>query len=597
MGQLMIEALGPVTGGYDGSLNASLLPENKFADGMNISIRGGFARTRPAFVAQTIAGMPATDFQGSGVWSLDAGDRLVFVAGGVVYAIELDTMVLTTIAGGALLDSSAQCFVEQADRYAIIQDGVSEPVILIDESGTARQFSYAADASYGDPSNDGYDASTDADFVAAPASQSLPTGTNMAYIMGRLHVVPRYVPGGTDTGKPYFISGDIVKPSRPADCLRFKETQYLTGGGAHGMPVEMGFINGLSMMRNSQQGTGFGDLFAFGRNGLSAFAVSIPRSEWTNSNIAQGLFVGSGTKSPWSIIPANNDIIFRALDGLRMVSYTAQQQWQSGSLFNSPISTEVRKYMDDSDYLQYVSSAFVDNHHLTTCEGTSDRYFKGMVHMDVGSMVNLGTPMTGPAYTGVWTGDNFGQVLTARVGDRRVAMAFAEGIKVYIIDDDVDADNGDTDITSRIVTRAYNYQDFIVRKKLQFVDLWVSDLTRDTSVTVYARPYGYPYWMELATKTLQVGESGAAQMRQRLRFGLDAATDSCDPVSGRPLYSAAEFQFAIEWTGHMQLDRAAFVAEVVGEAPPDQCSETAAVELIAGALTGVSLDSFSYTID
>ena len=596
MGQELVQALGPVLGGYDGSLNASILPENKYAGGINIAIRGGFARTRPALVAQTISGMPTGTFQGAGVWSLNAGDRFVFVVDGEVYSLEIDTMTLTQIAGGPHLDTSAQCFFCQADRYIVIQDGTSEPVVLQDEAGTPDKFSYAADASYGDAGNDGYLEDTDEDFVADPSSQSIPIGTVMAYVMGRLHVVPKYVPGGTETGRPYVLSGDIVKPGFPEDCLRFKETQYLNGGGAHGVPVEMGFINGMTMMRNSNQGTGSGDLYAFGRNGVCAFAISIPRDQWSDNNIAQGLFVGSGTKSPWSLVAANNDVIFRATDGLRMISYTTSQQWQTGSLFNSPISTEVSRYMSDASYLPYVSSTFFDNNHLTTCEGTGTRYFKGLVHMDVAPTVNLGSPTSGPSYTGVWTGDNFAQVLTSRKDDAVRAFAFAEGPILYLIDPDVDADNASVPIKSRLVTRAYNFENFVDRKKLRYVDLWVSALTRDTTITVYARPYGYPYWISLADKTVQVGESGAAQIRHRLRFGLDETRDSCDPVSGRPLYSAPEFQFAIEWTGHMQLDRALFVAELVGEGPPDPCSETAAVTLAASATAGVELSDFTYEI-
>ncbi len=597
MGQEVVTALGTLQGGHDESVDAIILPETKYARGVNRSIRGGFAHTRPALVHQTVAGMPTGVFQGSGVWKLDSGDRFVFVVDGVVYSLALDTLTLTTIAGGALLGTSAQCFFCQADRYMVIQDGDSSPVILIDVSGTPRQFVYATDASYGDAANDGYDDGTDTDFVAG---QQIPVGTVMSYIMGRLHVVPKYIPSTTKTGKPYFISGDIVKPSFPEDCLRFKETQYLTGGGAHGIPVEMGYINGMALMRSSSQGTGSGDLYAFGRNGLCAFAVSVPRSSWSDRSIAQGLFVGSGTKSPWSLVEVNNDIMFRGLDGLRAVSYTTSQQWRTGSLFNSPISTEIERYMDDPGYLPYVSSAFYDNNLFVTCGGTSSRYFQGLVHLDVGLTVSLGSPSAGPAYSGIWTGDDFAQVMSARKDDKPRGFVFASGPKLYLIDKDVDADvsasGTSVPIESKLVTRAYHFGNFAERKKLNHIDMWISKLTRDTTITVSARPYGYPYFTPLSSKTLLVGESSAAQMRHRLRFGIDDALDSCDPLSNRPLYNAAEMQFQITWTGHLQLDRAVFQAEIVSEGPPDPCSETETLVLTPGAQSGTVFNDFSYSI-
>ncbi len=592
MGQIVTAVLGPVLGGADSGRRPAILPEDRYVTGVNLVIREGFARTRPAFVEQEISGMPTGTFQGAGVWSLNGGDRIVFVASGSVYVLDVDTLALTAISGAAL-HASDQVFSVQADRYFILQDGTSDPVILTDDAGTPRRFVYASDASYGDAANDGYDAGTDASFGA---SQQLPVGTVMHYASGRLHVVPRYVPGTTKTGKPYFLSGDIVKPSRPEDCLRFSETQYLNGGGAHGIPLEMGYIGGMATLRSSQQGTSVGDLLAFGVNGLSAFAVSVPRDTWDDTVLYQGLFVGAGTKSPWSVIQSNNEIMFRGLDGLRSVAYTTSQHWQQGALYNNPMSTEVAQYMDDASYLPWVSSAFSDNNYLTTVEGAGDRYFKGLLHMDVAPTVNLSSPTAGPAYSGVWTGLNFAQVLRARASDVPTLFVFAEGPVLYRVDSDADADTGPSPIESRLITRAYHFGNFSLRKKLKWVDLWVSELSRDTDISVYARPYGYPFWALVSSKAVKVGDSSAAQVRHRLRFGLDSSIDTCDASTGRPLYNAPEFQFAIQWTGHMQLDRAVFFAEEVGEEPPDPCSEEDSVVLSAGPTSGVVLNDFSYSI-
>jgi hypothetical protein len=603
MGDLTRAAVGSVIQGMDGESNPIILTDTMYSKGINLSIKGGFAGTRPGFKHLDISGMPTGVFQGATKWSLDAGDRMVFVCDGIPYSIELNTLVLTKLSDTPLLNVTSMCYFCQANLYVVIQDGAASPVILTDEDNTPRLFDYDADASYANSDNPGYDEGTDGSFGEFRGSEMVPVGTIMHYAAGRLHVVPRTIPtdGGDNavSGKPYFVSGDIILPGFPEDVLRFSETMYLGTGGAHGIPIEMGFIYGFSTLRSAQTGTGVGDLYALGSNGVAAFAVSIARSQWATADIAQGLFVGSGTKSHRAVTSVNNNIMFRGIEGIRSIGYTASAQWSAGTLSNDPMSTEVSEYMRDPAYLDYISSTHFDNYYLMTCSGIQDKYFQGIVAMDLSPAVRLGTPTAPVAYTGLWTGDTFGQVTTARALNKTLGFIFAEGPVLYFINDEDDFDTfeGETvDIESRLITKSFAFESFVLRKKLQYVDLWISDVTRDTSITVYAKPTGYPYWMKLSTKTVMIGEGGSSQTRQALRFNLDDDNNMCDPISHRPLYSSHEFQFAIEWTGSMQLDRAVFIAERLGEEPLDVCPETESVVLIPGSTAGLEFNDFSYRI-
>tara|TARA_R110002126_G_scaffold1229_3_gene7211 strand:- start:611 stop:2581 length:1971 start_codon:yes stop_codon:yes gene_type:complete len=644
--------------GVNTELSTMLLPEGSLARATNVSVRKGQPRTRPAFVAETLT-LPDT-FQGGGVWSLESGDRFVLVSEGIVYVIDLDTLVITNL--GLRLDPSAQCFGTQAHKYFLISDGVTTPAVIEDiagvptiipigvvnwvatsgtsadatedwitkvghglPAGAAVTFTtltggtglslatvyYVRDVTEDTfrvssvPSGTEVDITVDytvANYTATFTYITIPVGYMSTFAHGRIHIVPKVVPLTTEDGRATLVSGDIQLPKDPKTVLIASETEYLNEGGAHGMPYEMGFIKGLGTLRNAASGTGNGETLVFARRGIMSFDFSLDRdTQWKTQGLARILFQGPGSLSPWSVINVNDDLVYRGLDGIRTVRYTASQGGgASGALSNVPLTTGVQEYFTELESdMAYISQSFNDNRLLTTVGGTGNQTFRGLTSLD--SAARHYTGVSGPgAFDGLWTGDNFVYTFTAQRGRVDTSYALAEGLTLYRIDTDSNTDidsGGASPIESRIHTKALAFQDPYTVKALKYVDIWASDIRIDTTFTVYYRPYGYALWSTLGSSTVQVGTGSLPQTRRRVHITLDETGQNCDPVSQIPLSVGTTFELAIEWTGFAQVDSTYAVAERRSESPVPACSETEDVVLVAGGTAGESLSDYSYEIE
>jgi hypothetical protein len=541
--------------GMNATWNPRLLPDGQFALGVNVAIRDGIARTRPAFVQEPVA-MPEGTFQGAGVWSLESGDTLVFVVSGYLYLYKIEQSEL--LCHGHYFSSTAQCWFQQVERYFIVQDGMYAPYILEqDDSGLPVRYT---------------------------GESNVPRGTVMQYAQGRLHVVPNRVPGTEISGRPYFVSGDIMMASDPGNCLRFSENQYLSGGGAHGLPGEMGYIAGMAVLRSPQAGDGQGGLVVMGRRGASVFDVSAPRRTWASQQLSRVLFFDCGTYSPWSLATLNGEILYRALDGLRMVKRDAAG---SEGLVNAPVSYEVGSYLQEPlrESLRYASCAVWDQYALATVSAVNTRYFRGILALDTAPTAgSLGQTAT-PAFSGLWTGLNVGQVVTAQRAGRAACFVFSEGVKLYRLDDAISRDGTGTGtaIESLLVTRGFDFSSPIGAKTLQYCELALSRIRSETTVQVFCRPVGYHRWQDLGTQVVTPPTGVAESLVRRLRFAAIPSLTAGNAATGEMLTTAGAFQVAILWTGYLQVDQCVLVADVRPEAPPASCDATAVN--VAGAGT------------
>ena len=602
MAEEVYAALGTLYKGMDGGRDPSTLDANTYSKGINVITRGGFIKPRPGLDRFAAPPEHAGVFQGAKTWSLISGDYFVLVTGGYVRVIRVNDGVSFEL--GLLRHVTNQCFFSQVDRFMVIQDGDTDPVFLdLQADGTPFQTYYA------DPVED----------------KKMPIGTIMQYVFGRLHLKPNLVPGTNDDGGRYFVSGDIILADDPRSALVFEESTYLSGGGAHALPNEMNEIFGMSTFRNSATGTGYGALLIFGRNGVSAFDMSLSRQSWATQQLSQVLFYGAGTRSPWSPVNVNDDVLYRSQDGLRSIRYT--QSTTAGasalSLSNVPMSQEIREYIagELTGYLPYVSTAFTDNRFFMTAMGTNDRYFRGLVSLDWANLYTL-TQLATPSYDGIWTGLKFGQVLTAFLNDVPTtfvvsgptsavyrfdpALTADWAPSIYVPQEDIDLPPVLTPqtraIESTVITGALapsddSDPDFFNQKKLRWLELRVSDIQRDTTFQVYYRPKGYPLWATMGNSfTVQVGAGSLPQTRRKIRFSVPETAGFCDPANKEQLSNGVEFQFAIRLTGYAQLDTIRVMATIEGERPPSPCSETEEVTIVASATAGVALDDFSYVL-
>ena len=601
MPELVYDGFTNLSMGMDAQRDPFILPEMQCARGLNVTFRGGLVKTRPGFVMDLVNLPKGTEFQGAGVWKLTSGDIIVFVQAGMVYLLRLTSLKLVRY--GLRTQFGTQCCFIQADKYFIIIDGQRLPVVLEERDGVIKRRPYA---------------NTELNPAATPTVwyQSLPRASIGVFAHGRLHMVPYKIPTTDETGASSLLSGDIMEPLYPHKVLRYTETEYLSEGGAHALPFQMGTIGALGVIRNAASGTGTGHVLALATDGVCAFDFSIPRNQWKEQPLSQVLFFGCGCASPWSVVNLNDDLMYRSQDGIRSIQYTrAQAAGGAGALSNVPLSNEVEPFLtNDTNYLSRVSSAVWDNRVAMTCLGWSnlqDIGFYGFTVFDTAASYYNGVQGRG-IYDGLWTGLNVAQVLTARKNGlgKPTLYLLTNDMALFHADPDalwdtVPAPSGydpavftqNASIVSRIETRTMPFGDLGTTKQLRWLELWVKDVAITTEIKVWYRPSGYPLWTRLGdTRTISVGNSttgGYPHVRRRLRFVLEEADCACDAPSGEPLWVGTGFQFAIEWAGNLTLERCRAGALPVAEAPPKPCDEAAEV-IELGACAGELLSDTSY---
>jgi len=569
--------------GMNAGRNPMMLPETQCARAINVQFRGGCARTRPGWVKEPV-NLPEGVFQGCGRWHLETGDFIVFVIEGRVLTFNVET--LEVLNHGYRVEIGRQCDFTPANRFMLVRDGASTPVVLEYRSGTIKR--------------------------RPVAGQSLPRGLVGVFAHGRYHLVPAVIPSTGESGRDSILSGDIQEIDRPTTLLRFSESDYLSEGGANALPMEMGEIGALGVFRNAASGTGMGQVVTLAENGVCAFDFSLPREMWKDQALSQVLFVGGGCVSPWSLINVNDDLVYRSQDGLRVLRYTVtQSSGGSGALSNTPMSLEVDSFLqDDRAWLGRVSAALCDNRLHWTCGGREWEgvdvahtefydnplaYYKGLISWDLAAAYYSGAQGVA-AYEGLWTGLDIAATVSAVRTGERTLFAFDTQCALYSLSEDALVDACDTSIESRIETRSFAFGDLVSAKSLNYVELWMTDVQTTTTMKVWYRPHGYQLWKELGERTVEVPAGSLAHAHRRFRFGIDYSGENCDPVSGEPLWIATGFQVAVQWTGNMVLERCRVSASLKGEAPPQPCDESGQV-LAAAEASGEVLNDYSYEIN
>lgn len=572
-----------------------------YAKGINVTSREGIIQTRPSFVS--FNQLSNGKFQGASVWKLDYVDRLVYVIDGVLYSMRMDTKAI--INHGLLFNTTIdRVNFSQAYKWMVIQDGINAPQAL-EENSSGLAVVYSRSSSYLD---------TD----SPPAELCLVPGTVMTYAHGRIHYVPVNLPALTPSvddsdpdslnsipdildinGRASFVSTDILDIYVPEFVFRMTEHRVLNEGGAIELPAELGYIYGMTYMRNAATGTGNGPLVLLAREGVCAFDVSIPRNEWKQVQIGQVLFSTIGTISPYSVIQINTDIGFIDTEGqLRTIKYESSSV--GNSLVNLPMSHEldVFRLADSTPQLPSVSMSYYDSRVTWTMRGSSGPVYKALASLDLAKVYNLGGSGSNPSYDGIWTGFDFQQTITARDANKKwrhfvVVKKGTNENHVFVLDKDAVKDNDTKPIQSSVWTRYMDFGSPVDTKALREIEVWFSEIKTDTTVQVYFRPRGYPSWSLIATKIFEV-PGGEPQARRKVSFPVTVEDLGCDPVSEEKLNIATQFQFAIVWTGRLKIDRFRAIATLRAESPVSclEVDNPSGVELDAG----LQLDDYSYSV-
>src|SRR5262249_44662239 len=139
-----------------------------------------------------------------------------------------------------------------------------------------------------------------------------------------------------------FGSHDLPDPSD--SLVFFTERNFLAEGFDAQIPFQQRVATGIVFSPQLDTSTGNGALFVFAERGVSSVCLSLPRDLWKTSQFQILALLTTGMRGHRSISVANEDLWFRADDGVR--SYR-QARSESTGWAHIPLSTNVRQFVDN----------------------------------------------------------------------------------------------------------------------------------------------------------------------------------------------------------------------------------------------------------
>lgn len=568
--------------GVDAGRRPNTLQPNQVASADNIVFRGGTAKTRPGFVEITeaflnsnnsynpngsyagadvvVGGQEALTIYRDGVFQSAAyfaphtneNPFIVAMIGGRMFKIvprETSADVTELSLPYRNRSSITKAYMIQADKYIIIQDGESLPII--------------------------YDGST----VRRAKEGEVFVGEKMAYGMGRIVV----------TKKNDIFFGDLYgshEGTDPADSIiQFTETTFLNEGFPAAISTALGQITAAVFIPQLDTSTGLGELMVFTNHGAASFFLSLPRESWKQSQFQKVALLTTGVRGWRSVTVVNEDLFFRADDGQRSFRQARSEPTGWNHL---PLSTNVKQWMDfdTPKLLDYSSSIYFDNRIIMTCTPIWNRgrpYHNGLVVLDFDILSTFGVNNK-PAWNGHWSGLKTTQLVSGVFDGKKRAFAFG-------LNDDnenqmyeISVDNKQ-DYTGRIpweiVTRSFDFSTGgnsspFIEKELYMADLWITDVADpDSEIVATYRPDGYDDWLEWGTiDDLQpittTHDADLANITSRTtnfapRKTLPKPANKTDPSTNRNLRRGFEFQVKLNGTGSMSLERIRMHAQQITE--------------------------------
>lgn len=603
-------------GGMNSAVEPPLLNANEAATLINVTVRNGYAQTRPGFmsIALTYSDSEMQDWiethhiQGSEFY-VPKGELpylLVMVAGRLTrwnvngYISELTPTVGTTLTAPittppvgmeavfAMTDVSRlrigyPVFIASGKYKAMSVSGQNVTLLNIsDQAGVLLDTGTAVNLS--DPSNpeqeqawleqadhwmfvqDGESPPIIYDGVKAvraePTAMQMPTGTVMKYYpsIGRIAVA---------IGSAVALS-DIN--SEASDLRFFKEEHLLQGGGRFKVPQQYGPITALINLSTLDSTLGRGSLLVGTANAIFALNLPPERSTWPQiENLQTVALMTYGPKAQSSTVLANSDVFFRAEDGIYSL-IAARRDF--GTWGNTPVSAEIQRLLnqDDSRLLRFSSAIIFDNRLLMTVAPLPRNpygwYHRGMVALDFNPISTM-RGKSAPAYDGLWTGIKPVVLNKTMVDNQERAFVIAlegTGYRFWEIsrDGDFDGDGGRIECVAE--TRAFKALNEFEMKRLCAAELWWDQVVGNVNVDVKYRPDQYPCWFNWEQKemcsTAQDCQSDDVcqasvtfESGYKTRMPLRSPTPACETADGKPSDCGYNFQIRIQWIGHARLKK------------------------------------------
>jgi len=564
--QRVYDGVTSFAGGMDAGRNPVLIDADQCQSIENGVCRGGTLSPRPAFRNLTINFTNDIEYDETGNHggANPVGSEVAFTTGlyqgALYYDPSLISEMFVVMVGGRIfqvvprrttadvteINLTTQnranipiAYMVQADRWVIIQDGESGPIIF--DGVVARR----------------------------AGVNEIFTGKEMAYGMGRIVLV------GKNERDIYF--GDLYgshEGEPGGSVLQFTETTFLSEGGAASLPFTMGHCHGLAFIPEQDTSMGQGQLFAFADKGAASFFLDLDRTLWKTSQFQVMALVDIGGRGHRAFTAVNGDIWFRANDGWRAYR---QARAEAKGWFQLPLSTEVSNFVDveTPSLLDLASSIHFNNRLLTTVTPIWNQgrpYHNGILSLDFDVLSSFGQAAHKPSWDGHWSGLQVTQLVEGRFnGDYR---AFAFGLDdegnnaLYEIDDTATEDTSGP-ITLTVVPKSFTSNQYFNEDRLLDADTWFEGVRENTTIQSWFKPDDYPDWIPWRTsdhyplpQLTPIGAPGALAngsptLREGFmpRRGFGIPKCGTDKSTARDFLRGYEYHVKLSLTGNAGINR------------------------------------------
>ena len=576
-------------GGMNGGVLNTAIPFNQYAKGINVTCRNGVLGTRPRVVEVDVVpdGSAAEciahgKFQGSYTYQYQDTTFIAFGMNGRIFLIDPVAEVIYDMTSviGAMSSTVDRLHFCQAHTYLVVQDGTNLATII--ESTAARK--------------------------AVAADDEVPIGTIMAYVHGRLFI---------KTGDRQFVAGNILLPNDPGSVLVFTETEYLAGGTALFIPVDLGNITGMTWAQNYGEATGDGPLIVMCDRGMVSYRVSVPRMQWQDMPIMKIEPGGNGNASEYGVVRFNEDLLFMSWNGLQDFALLSTENATKHRLTNLDSEIAPLLALEDPKTRRLVSACKFDDRLLYTalCEPTTaagergetleDFRFTGLISLDYAPSNGIASmgQISKPAYDGIWTGFHPMGLSSGIFDYEEMCFVFGkddEGVNhLYRLmkeqGPDVSLAKGAIPVQSRVYTRGMPFVVFdngnsismqAYEKQLRSAYLNIVSFFGSLDIGLYSCPDFSVRFNEISRirVTAPEAESGypfaVGRMQCRPKEKFPAFNQHvCQPVSGKLAVRGFEFQFLLTWSGVLNVSRFAIEAEARMEISSLECGTNTQVLL------------------
>lgn len=605
----VLDALTSFPGGVNAGDNPLNLPIEVLASGINITVRGQNVTHRSCYHRRLIVfdsddvqtGIEQGRYQGGCFYFGDnQQSSLVAMISGRLFWFEIsgDIMLAHEVTlPDTLSVNQSQCWLWQAEKWVIIQDGANNP-IFFDGTLTAARSNYSQPVAEGTTtasdfttngipavnSSDTIDFASTADLLvgdivtfknigtfqtlaiagatvtllnltATPVGLTVATGVVVSWVHQGTQLPPGRM-GAYGMGRNWFslidgkqfvasdivggASGTVANNYRDA-VLQITENLFLKGGGNFTVPGSVGSITAMKFTANLDESLGQGPLQVFTHNTVFSCQAPVDRLTWQNvtNPILTVSLISNGAIGQNSTVLANSDVMFRSIDGIRSL-VLARREFNTWG--NTPLSFEVSPVLstDDPGLLQYGSAIVFDNRMLMTVGTTLDEesgnvYFKALVPLNFDPLSNIRGKLPAVWDAVQWDGLNTLQLIEGEVNRVQRAFAFVLGA------------TGDQNQTRQIqiweIKRSYNPN--LTAAQQPLAAIYDNDLLSDILVT----------W-EFTSASLRFGIPKTDLQYLNLENGELQVSDLQGTVTFQTYYRADQYPCWTLWRGWQQCQAA-----------------------------------------